>query len=83
MYPGGLRFFSIDGGRARPAALARSSTNVRTARSALSVANVTAEAPTETVATLGVRRGRKLPVVATEFLKILQDGTGHSGPAPE
>jgi DNA-binding transcriptional LysR family regulator len=36
------------------------------------------EALTGTVASLVVRRGRKLPVAATEFLKILQEELGHS-----
>jgi DNA-binding transcriptional LysR family regulator len=39
------------------------------------------EALTGTVASLVVRRGRKLPVAATEFLKILQQELGHSVPA--
>jgi DNA-binding transcriptional LysR family regulator len=34
-----------------------------------------------TVASLVVRHGRKLPAAATEFLKILQEGLGHSASA--
>jgi DNA-binding transcriptional LysR family regulator len=39
------------------------------------------EALTKTVASLVVRRGRKLPVAATEFLKLLQEELGHSASA--
>ncbi|MDB5871552.1 MAG: putative transcriptional regulatory protein LysR-family [Ramlibacter sp.] len=39
------------------------------------------EALSGTVASLVVRRGRKLPVAATEFLKLLQEELGHPSAA--